>query len=273
MASQPKTKKTTETALAVPITEAYASLIAYEAHPKIPGEIDKRKPYVNIEFETFAEGMEDLDMDEIPVTIQKVKLLQAQSDPVDAGQAKAGQFWHENNVAILPENIEVVALYTHKVKYPPSDISPEGSEVSYVVFTSLEYIQQYQTWMKRALDPNDFDLGQEIMSNIFEYGFQSTGMQQYNKLLTNAQNQGGFSAYGYKLWSKKFENNKGKWYSAQFTPNYRLNEQELIAARSLKNTVRTVANNMEAYYAKRREAMGVAPELEDAKPQSDVSEI
>lgn len=235
---------------------------------------DKQKPYVEIEYELSAEGLEDLEPDDIPVTIPICKLLQKGSEAVDAelDGAKAGVFWNENNASALPENMKVVPVYSYKVKYPPSEMSPEGSEVSYVVFMPFDYIKEWEKWLPRVLN-NDPALGAEVMNNTIALGFQSTGLTQYKKLQSNALNTGSLFATAYVLGSIDRSNNKGKWKQTSLTAAARLDEGQLFAARSASKLVRMVSGRMEAYYAKRREAMGIAPEPEDASPQSDVSDI
>lgn len=276
MASKTPAKAAANTTLAVSdsILDKFKNIVAYEPHPLRDGEFQMNKPYVKLPFVIMAEGMEDLEQDEIPFSFPEVKLLHGQSQPIadELPGAKPGRFWHAGNVEALPDDLTIVALLMYSVKYPPSDLNPEGSDVKFVVFTPLEFLQTYNEWIGRALDPDDLDLGREIISNTFVIGFQSTGLQEHKKLQSTALNQGALYAIAFKLGTRDRQNAKGKWKNATLTPAARLNDNEKIAARSLKELVREAHSRMEAYYAKRRESFAEAYP-QDEQGGADVSDV
>lgn len=258
------------------IMERMKDIIAYEPHPNKPGEFQLNKPYVKLPFNMNAEGFEDVDEDEILVAFPEVKLLHAQSQPVEDAidGARAGIYWHMSNVKQLPDNLDVVGVHTFTVKYPPNDGNPDGSTQKFIVFTTLDFLRSYPDWIGRALDPDDLDLSRDMVSNMFVIGFQSTGLKQYKQFMTDSMNSGAAYATGYRLGVKDRANIKGKWKNVVLTPSAQLDDAERLIGRSLKELAREIHDKMEAYYAKRREEMGIeGPYVPDPEAGANTDDI
>lgn len=278
-ASKTATKKTQpqkETTNELALLDQMSSLVGYEPHPVIPGEVLKHKPFVRLPFNVVTEGLESLDVEDIPITFPSVKLLHGQSQEVDLGLdgAKAGVYWHVQNSEALPDKLDVVAVHTYPVKYPPSELNPEGSTVMFVVFTPSDFLESYNEWIHRALDLNELELGRELITNVFTLGFQSTGLQEYRKLQSNALNSGSLYSQKYRLGTRDKQNTKGRWKNVTLVPAGRLTPEEIVVARSMKELVREVHSHMERYYEKRREEMGLAEmHPQDTAQDADVSDV
>src|SRR5690349_8377756 len=82
------------------VLDQFSTLVGYEPHPNKPGEYQMNKPFIKLPFNINAEGLEDLDAEDVPVAFPEVKLLHGQSQPVQDGVdgAKPGAYWHMNNV-------------------------------------------------------------------------------------------------------------------------------------------------------------------------------
>lgn len=258
------------------IMERMKDIIAYEPHPNKPGEFQLNKPYVKLPFALSAEGFEDVDEDEILVSFPEVKLLHAQSQPVEDAidGARAGVYWHMSNAKQLPDNLDVVGVHTFSVNYPPNDSNPEGSTQKFIVFTTLDFLRSYPDWIGRSLDPDDLDLSRDMVSNMFVIGFQSTGLKQYKKFMTDSLNAGATYATAYRLGVVDRSNQRGKWKNVVLTPSAQLNDAERLIGRSLKELARDIHSKMEAYYAKRREEMGIeGPYTPDPEAGANTDDI